>query len=651
MFDKRSGRAQAPAGAGDDRGPDGTGRLLALSVAALGVVYGDIGTSPLYALRECFGSVLGVAPTPANVLGVLSLVFWSLILVISVKYQLFVMRADNRGEGGILALLALLDPWRAAGRRRMAALVTLGVFGAALLYGDGVITPAISVLSAAEGLEVAAPELQHYVLPLTVVILLALFAMQRHGTGRVGSVFGPIMLVWFSVLGTLGALAMHRDPRVLAAVDPRYGVEFLAGHGLLGLLVLSAVFLTVTGGEALYADMGHFGRGPIRAGWFGLVLPALLLNYFGQGALLLRHPARAANPFYGLAPHWALYPMIALATAATVIASQAVISGAFSLMRQAVQLGQTPRVRIIQTSSEEMGQVYIPTLNWLLMIATVGIVLLFRSSDALAAAYGIAISTTMVITTALLFFAMRRRWLWPGALAGLVTAGFLAVDIPFFAANLLKLPQGGWVPIAGGLAVFWIMSTWSSGRRKLIGRLRKDTLALEELLDSLDREPMPRMPGTAVFMTAPKLGAPPVMQRLLRYTRALHEQVILLTVLTEDRPRVPNSQRLDVLPLRHGFYRVFVRYGFMQEPNLALALGRLRRYGLQLDWPQTTFFIGRETLVLTPDVPRLQRWRDKLYAFMFRNAMRATDFYKIPPQLAIEIGIWVEASPPARKSP
>lgn len=623
--------------------------MLALSLAALGVVYGDIGTSPLYAFRECFGNALGVAPTGANVLGVLSLVFWSLLLVISIKYQIFVMRADNRGEGGILALLALLDPWRSSGRR-VALIVTLGVFGAALLYGDGIITPAISVLSAVEGLELAAPGLQHYVLPLTVVILLGLFALQRRGTGHVGAVFGPIMLIWFSVLGALGVLAMLRDPRVLDAVNPGYAVDFLAAHGQLGFLVLGAVFLTVTGGEALYADMGHFGRSPIRLGWFALVLPALLLNYFGQGALLLREPGSAVQPFYGLAPHWALYPMIALATAATIIASQAVISGAFSLMRQAVQLGQTPRVRIVQTSSEEIGQVYIPTLNWVLMVATVAVVLLFRSSGALAAAYGIAISTTMVITTVLMFFAMRRRWLWPGPLAALVTGCFLVIDVPFFAANLLKMPEGGWLPITGGLAVFAIMSTWSSGRRNLIGRLRKDTLPLDKLLATLDSKPLVRMPGTAVFMTAPKLGAPPVMQRLLRYANALHEQVIMLTVLTEDRPRVPNGERLDVLPLRHGFYRVFVRYGFMQEPNLPLALARLRRYGLELDWSATTFFIGRETLVITDDIPLLRRWRDKLYAFMFRNALRATDFYKIPPQLAVEIGIWLEASPPPRRT-
>lgn len=650
MVSKGSDHSQASGAEVADPPRSGTARLLALSLAALGVVYGDIGTSPLYAFRECFGTALGVAPTPLNVLGVLSLVFWSLILVISVKYQLFVMRADNRGEGGILALLALLDPWRGTATRRFSLLVMLGVFGASLLYGDGVITPAISVLSAVEGLQVAEPRLQHFILPLTIIILLGLFALQRRGTGHVGAVFGPIMLVWFSVLGLLGVLAMRHDPLVLRAVDPRYGIAFLRGHGELGLLVLGAVFLTVTGGEALYADMGHFGRNPIRVGWFGLVLPALLLNYFGQGALLLSHPGRADHPFYGLVAHWALYPMIALATVATIIASQAVISGAFSLMRQAVQLGQTPRVRIIQTSSEEIGQVYIPTLNWMLMIATVSVVLLFRSSSALAAAYGIAISLTMVITTILLFFAMRRRWLWPTPLAAFVTGCFLTVDVPFFGANLLKMPQGGWLPITGALFVFLIMSTWSSGRRNLIGRLRRDTLPLEQLMDTLEKRQLRRVAGTAVFMTAPKLGAPPVMQRLLKYAEVLHEQVIMLTVITEDRPRVPVSERLDLLPLRNGFYRVFVRYGFMQEPNLLMALARLRRYGLELDLDTTTFFIGRETLIITDDQPWLWRWRDKLYAFMFRNALRATDFYKLPPKSAVEIGIWLEASAAPRKA-
>ena len=648
MVSKSSDQAQ-PASAESAKAARGpTARLLALSLSALGVVYGDIGTSPLYAFRECFGTVLGVAPTVANVLGVLSLVFWALVLVISIKYQLFVMRADNRGEGGILALLALLDTWRGTGARRFSLIVMLGVFGASLLYGDGVITPAISVLSAVEGLQVAEPSLQHFILPLTIIILVGLFSLQRRGTGHVGAVFGPIMLVWFSVLALVGVLAMRHDPGVLRAVNPRYGIVFLGTHGELGLLVLGAVFLTVTGGEALYADMGHFGRNPIRLGWFALVLPALLLNYFGQGALLLSHPDKAGNPFYSMVPHWALYPMIALATGATIIASQAVISGAFSLMRQAVQLGQTPRVRIIQTSSEEIGQVYIPVLNWLLMIATVAVVLLFRSSGALAAAYGIAISMTMVITTVLLFFAMRRRWLWPTPLAAFVTGCFLLVDLPFFGANLLKMPQGGWLPISGGLFVFLIMSTWSSGRRNLIGRLRKDTQPLEKLMERLDEHPLPRVAGTAVFMTAPKLGAPPVMQRLLRYSEVLHEQVIMLTVITEDRPRVPIGERLDLLPLRHGFYRVFVRYGFMQEPNLLMALARLRRHGLSLDLDSTTFFIGRETLVITDDQPLLWRWRDKLYAFMFRNALRATDFYKLPPKSAVEIGIWLEASSPPR---
>lgn len=621
-------------------------RLFTLSIGALGVVYGDIGTSPLYALRECFSERAGIPVNEANVLGVLSLILWSLIIIVSIKYQMFVLRADNRGEGGILALLALLNPWRTLRQSRWAQwLITLGVFGAALLYCDGVITPAISVLSAVEGIEIATPAFEPYVVPITILILIGLFRVQRFGTSGVGSIFGPVMVVWFALLALLGLQEIIENLHILRAANPIHALSFMGREGKIGFLVLGGVFLTVTGGEALYADIGHFGRRPIRLVWFSLVLPALLLNYFGQGALLLNHPEAIAHPFYSLAPHWALYPFVTLATLATVIASQAVISGAFSLMRQAVQLGLTPRVRIVQTSSMEIGQIYVPILNTLLMIACVLLVLIFRSSSALASAYGVAISTTMLITTLLMFFAMRRKWRWPLWVSLLIMLVFLSVDIPFFLANLYKIREGGWLPLLASGLVFIIMSTWSNGRRNLIDRLREDTESLDAFFDHLDLHPPVRVPGTGIFMTAPKLGAPPALKHHLRHSEALHDRVILLTVLIVDEPRVPIEQRLEYKKLRHGFYRLFVRYGFMQSPDLPSAIDWGNQIGIDIDINNTTFFIGRETLIITDDMPWSRRWREKLYAFMFRNAVRATDFYKIPPQRAVEIGIWVEAVP------
>jgi len=620
-------------------------------LAALGVVYGDIGTSPLYALRECFSPHLGVELTPSHVLGVLSLIFWALILIVSLKYQALVLRADNRGEGGILALLALLNPWRTLGQGRAASvLMALGVFGAALLYCDGMITPAISVLSAVEGLKIAAPGAEPFVVPLTLVILAALFSLQRFGTARVGSVFGPVMLVWFTTLAALGLYGISHNPGVVIALNPWYALSFLLTESRAALLVLGGVFLVVTGAEALYADLGHFGRGPIRQAWFALVLPALVLNYLGQGALVLAEPTAIENPFYALAPRWALYPLVILATLATVIASQALISGVFSLVRQSIQLGVMPRMRLVQTSSAEIGQIYAPAANFALMLACMALVVTFRTSGNLAAAYGVAITITMLITSSLLYFTMRRVWLWSGVLAGFLAGTMILIELPFLIANLHKLHEGGWVTLAAAAVLFFIMRTWDEGRRNLITRLRAESEPLDTLFDRLDHHPPVRLPGTAIFLTAPRLGAPPSLQYLMRHTHALHERVILLTVLIEETPRVPPAQRIEWTPLGHGFDRLLIHYGFMQSPDLPAALAQARRAGLNIDLSDTTFFIGRETLVIDRHISWYRRLRERIYAFMFRNSMRAIDFYKIPPERAVEIGIWVAAEPPGARA-
>ncbi|GAB4355839.1 MAG: potassium transporter Kup [Immundisolibacter sp.] len=618
-------------------------RLGLLSLGALGVVYGDIGTSPIYALRECLAH--GVAPTRDNVLGILSLIFWTLMALISIEYQMFVLRADNRGEGGILALLALLRPQR---HRSGDWLQRAAILGAALVLCDGVLTPAISVLSAVEGLEVAAPGLEPLVLPITVGILLALFRIQRGGTARIGVWFGPITALWFLVMGAMGAAAILRHPGVLAALNPAYGAAFLYHEGLAAVRILGSVFLVVTGAEALYADLGHFGRRPILLAWFGLVFPALLLCYFGQGALILSSPEPVRQPFFELAPAWGLYPLIALATVATVIASQAVISGAFSLTRQAIQMGLIPRVQVVQTSAETGGQVYIPALNTLLMSVIVVVVLAAGSSGALANAYGVAISTTMIITTSMLFLAMRWRWRVPLLLAAVTCGLFLLVDVSFFSANMLRVPAGGWMVLVAAAGLYLMMRTWNWGRSNLIGMLRTETLPLPTLFSRLARERIARVPGTAVFMTAPKLGAPPALQHHLRHAHALHERVILLTVENRDTPRVPSDERLLVEPLEQGFYRLFVRYGFAESPDLPRAMEAAARYGLNVDPSEITYFIGRETLIVPPDMRWLDRVRERLYVFMFRNALRATDFYRIPPRQAVEIGLWVEAAVPDR---
>ena len=621
----------------------GLRRLSLLSLGALGVVYGDIGTSPIYALRECLAH--GVDPTPDNVLGVLSLIFWTLMVLITVEYQMFVLRADNRGEGGILALLALLRPQR---HRSGGWLQKAAILGAALVLCDGVLTPAISVLSAVEGLEVAAPALAPAVLPITVGILLALFRIQRGGTARIGVWFGPITALWFVVMAVLGTAQIVKHPGVLAAINPVYGATFLIHEGWAAIRILGSVFLVVTGAEALYADLGHFGRRPIVYAWFGLVFPALLLCYFGQGALILNSPTPVEQPFFELAPDWALYPLIALATAATVIASQAVISGAFSLTRQAIQMGVIPRVKVVQTSAETGGQIYIPALNTLLMLVTLIVVLAAGSSGALANAYGVAISTTMIITTGMLFLAMRWRWHVPLVGAVLVCGLFLAVDVSFFSANMLRVPAGGWMVLAAAAVLYGMMRTWNWGRSNLIGMLRTETLPLPTLFSRLARERIARVPGTAVFMTAPKLGAPPALQHHLRHAHALHERVILLTVENRDLPRVAPDERLAIEPLEQGFYRLFVRYGFAESPDLPHAMEAAAAQGLPVDPADITYFVGRETLIVPPDMRWFDRQRERLYVFMFRNALRATDFYRIPPRQAVEIGLWVEAAVPVR---
>ncbi len=613
---------------------------LQLSIGALGVVYGDIGTSPIYAFRECFFGSGHVAPDPANVMGVLSLIVWSLILVISVKYLVFVMRADNHGEGGIIALVALLNPWKSRPGTSRYVLMLLGLFGGALLYGDGTITPAISVLSAIEGLDVATPAFHPYVIPITLVLLVALFALQPRGTGGIGAVFGPVLILWFLAIAALGVSGIARQPQVLLAANPWFALDYFLRHGLAGFGVLGAVFLAVTGGEALYADMGHFGRRPIRYAWFGLVLPSLLLNYFGQGALVLGDPKGTHDPFYNLAPAWAIYPLVVLAGAATVIASQAVISGAFSLTRQLVQLRQLPPLEIVQTSSDEHGQIYIPFVNWLLMLATLGLVLGFRSSDALSSAYGIAVSATMVITTILAFF-VARRFEWHPVLVGFLAVVLLIFDVSFFASNLAKVADGGWYPIVTALVAFSVMFAWAGGRRVLSEKWGQLSRPAGDLAREIEKHPPYRIPGTAVFFSAQGLVSPNIFRHLQRH-RVLQSEVLLLTVLTSDKPRVPASERLQLIGVAPGISRVLIRYGFMQIPNIPLSLRMCEKLGLHIDLKNATYYVGRETLIPSHKVSRWWPWRRHLFVFLSRNAMRNTAFYQLPPEDIVELGFQVE---------
>jgi KUP system potassium uptake protein len=614
-------------------------RLRSLAVAALGVVFGDIGTSPLYAMRECLDGPHGVAPTQDNVLGVLSLVFWSLSLVIAVKYLAYVLRADNRGEGGILALTALASRSTAGRRFWHQGTLLVGLFGASLLYGDGMITPAISVLSATEGLEVAAPALEPFVVPLTIAILAGLFSLQRHGTARVGALFGPVTFVWFTALAVLGVAQIVQRPEVLMAINPLYLVGFMAHRGVRGFLVLGSVFLVVTGGEALYADMGHFGPRPIRLSWFYVVMPALLLNYFGQGALLLAEPTAATSPFYRMAPAWALYPMIALSTVATVIASQAMISGAFSLTRQAIMLGYWPRLRVIHTSPDEIGQVYVPGVNWALMLAAVGLVLGFRSSSRLAAAYGIAVNLDMIMTTVLAYLVARRLWGWRPWAAVAVTVGLLLVDVTFLGANTLKIVDGGWFPLVIGAAVLTLFTTWKSGRALLGARFRERMLPLSEFMARLAQQDTPRVPGTAVYMSGTSNGAPPALVTNFAHNRVVHERVILLSIVSEEVARVPREERIELELLDAGFCRVVGHYGFMEDPDVPALLAQARVPGQVPS--ETTYFLGRETVIPNKH-PGMALWRERVFAFMVRNAQPATAHFKLPPERVIEIGAQIE---------
>ncbi len=621
------------------------GALAALALGALGVVYGDIGTSPLYALKECFTGKHGVEPSPGNVLGVLSLIFWAMTFVVTFKYLSFVMRADNRGEGGILALQALVsrkDP----DKRGRKVLLVLGIFGAALLYGDGIITPAISVLSAVEGVTVAAPALTPLVVPLTVLILAGLFLIQRSGTARVGSIFGPVMLLWFTVIGALGVHGILRDPSVLAAVNPLHGVRFFGQNGGTGFLVLGAVVLCITGGEALYADMGHFGKRPIRLAWLGLAMPALTLNYFGQGALLLHQPAARENPFYLLAPEWAIYPLIGLATLATIVASQALISGAFSLTHQAVQLGYCPRITVKHTSHTEMGQIYVPEVNWAIGAACIALVLGFKSSSNLAAAYGIAVTGTMSITTLLFHRVMRDLWRWSRWRSWPLTVAFLAVDLSFFGANIVKFEDGGWFPIVVAAVVFVLMSTWKRGRALVGAMLRDAGLPLELFLDDVVRRKPTRIPGTAVFMTSNLGSAPPVMLHHVKHNKVLHERVILTSVLSEEVPTVPEAERVVTRDLGSGFYQVVAHYGFMEQPNIPALLESLAtREGtgpkLQVKPMEVSYYLGRETLLAT-GAARLATWRKKLFIVMSRNSATASAFFGLPPNRVVELGAQIQ---------
>ena len=622
-----------------------TSAVIKLSLGALGVVYGDIGTSPLYAVKECFAPAHGVAPTVENVLGVLSLIVWSLVLVVAVKYVTFILRADNQGEGGVLSLLALVTSRQEMAdrdrSRSRAVLVVLGLFGAALLYGDGVITPAISVLSAVEGLEVATTSVHPFIVPITVLILVGLFLVQKRGTAGIGAVFGPATLVWFVSIAAAGLPWIVRRPEVLGAVNPVHAVRFFLEHRGHGFLLLGSVVLCITGGEALYADMGHFGRKPIRWAWYGVVFPALLCNYFGQGAVLIeRGEAVRANPFFGLLAGWLVYPMVAVATVATVVASQALISGAFSLTQQAVQLGYCPRVTIVHTSGTAEGQIYIPEVNRILMVACIALVVAFRESTHLAAAYGIAVTGTMSITS-VLFFQVTRQWGWALWKSVSLVVLFLALDLAFLAANLVKITDGGWLPLAMAAGVFVVMTTWKKGRRTLGHHIIANTLPTELFLNDVASTQPHRVKGTAVFMTSNPDGAPPVLLHHFKHNKVLHEQVILLSVQTRHVPEVPAAQRLSIKELGQGFWQVTATYGFMETPNVLECLTLCNERGLPVDPQAASFYLGRETL-LTSGRSSMARWRKVLFAILSRNARPANMFFNIPPNRVVELGTQIE---------
>ena len=617
--------------------------LLGLTVGALGVVYGDIGTSPLYAFRECFNGPHQVDFTEENVLGVLSLVVWLLTTIVTIKYLAFVTRANNKGEGGILALMALAFPERirreAKGARAM--LVAGGVFGAALLYGDGIITPAISVLSAVEGLEVATPAFKPYIIPITIVIIICFFSFQKFGTAGVARIFGPITFLWFVTIGLLGAIKIFDAPEVLWAINPYYAIRFFAMAPWESFVVLGSAVLVVTGGEALYADMGHFGRTPMKWAWYSVVLPGLLLNYFGQGALVLENPAAIINPFYKLAPSWALYPLVGLATAATVIASQALVSGAYSLTMQAIQLGYSPRMQIDHTSAIERGQIYMPKINWALMLACIGLVVGFGSSSNLASAYGVAVTATMVITSVLFYVAARRVWHWPVWKAGLLTLLFLAIEIPLFAANMLKVHHGGWFPLVAAGIVFTLMATWRTGRSILGQKLKTSVLPLDMFLKDIEAHPVHRVRGTAVFLSSNPHGTPIALMHNLKHNQVLHERVVILTIMTEEVPHVDAEDRIEIKDLNCGFHRIIGRFGFMEDPDVPQVFAAAEKLGFKMQEAKTTYFLSRETIIAS-DKPGMFMWRERLFSFMSRNAQSATAFFRLPPNRVVELGMQVE---------
>ncbi len=664
-----------PPGPGGRTDPSGK-YLFILSLTALGVVYGDIGTSPLYAMKECFHGVHGITPSHLNVLGVVSLIFWALVIIICFKYLAFILKADNRGEGGIIALMSLVVPagekkTGEVGKKRARTMIVMGLFGAALLYGDGMITPAISVMSAIEGLEVAFPHedvasvapvfpsevpreieaaaesleaggIGAMVVPITIVILIGLFFVQKRGTAGIGAVFGPVTGIWFLTLAVLGIWNVFRAPAILAAIAPWPAVEFFVENGSRGFLVLGSVFLAVTGAEALYADIGHFGLKPIRLTWYGLVFPALLLNYFGQGALLLRDPGAAANPFYNMGPKWALIPMVVIATAATVIASQAVISGSFSLTRQAIQMGYIPRLRIEHTSAREIGQIYVPAVNWALAIACIGLVLGFRSSSRLAAAYGVAVTTDMVFTTILFAILLRKRWKWALPLVFGFTALLLVVDASFWAANLIKVPDGGWFPLMVGAIAFTLMTTWFRGRRILTQRMSEGRLSDEMFVASVAHHPPVRVPGTAVFMDRTPDAIPHALLHNIKHNKVLHNRVVLMTLLTEEQPHVAEQERIEVLPRGSGIFRVIVRYGFMEDPNVPEIIARLPHPEARINPNEVSYFLGRESLIASRNVAGMAVWREKLFVWMSNNSASAARYFRIPPNRVVELGAQIE---------
>jgi KUP system potassium uptake protein len=638
---ERAPQAHAPHAHGAPAHGHGKG-LPGLVLGAIGVVFGDIGTSPLYTLKQAFLPHYGLTPDHITVLGVLSLVFWALMIVVTLKYVVIIMRADNEGEGGIMALMALAQRTLPKGSRSAYVVGILAIFGASLFFGDGVITPAVSVLGAIEGLEIAAPQLNHWIVPITVAILLLLFMSQRFGTEKVGKVFGPVMMLWFLAIAVVGVSNIVKDPQVLKALNPWYGVRFFMDHGWGGIFILGAVVLAVTGGEALYADMGHFGAKPIRYAWLGFALPALMLNYFGQGALVLDHPAALKNPFYESVPEWGLIPMIVLAAAAAVIASQAVITGAYSVARQAMQLGYIPRMVIKHTSHETIGQIYVPWINWVLAVAVITLVLMFRTADALASAYGVSVSGTMLIDTLLLALVARatwtraRRWVLPLCLV------FAIVELAFLVANGVKFLEGAWFPVALGVAVFTLMRTWRRGRQLLHAEIRKEGIQLDSFLPGLMLAPPTRVPGTAIFLTAQQGMVPHALLHNLKHNKVLHERNVFLTAETLNVPYAPKDKRLKISPIGDDFYRVLVRFGFMEVPDVPLALMRsCDRGGIHVDPMDTTYFASRETIVARAH-GGMAMWRDKLFAIMHRNAAPATNFFRIPGNRLVELGAQVE---------